>query len=123
MELRTIDVPLKGFGAAPNSARLDIATLNGRDRLKRAATVLAIFLAIAVIAIPIPLVHFGLVPGALLLGLVFFWVRLGQREVFQGAEGTCPFCGTEQEFPLMGRLRLPKEVHCASCHRSLTLGE
>jgi uncharacterized protein (DUF983 family) len=37
--------------------------------------------------------------------------------------GRCPFCGTEQHFPLFGRFRLPKDVHCSNCGRKLTLEE
>jgi hypothetical protein len=78
-------------------------------------------IAVAVIAIPIPIVHFILVPGSLTLGLIFAMLRLRQAEVFRSARGPCPFCGTEQSFTVMGRFQLPKDVICANCHRRLEL--
>ena len=39
------------------------------ERLKRAALVFGAFVAVAVVALPIPIVHFVLVPGGLLLAV------------------------------------------------------
>jgi hypothetical protein len=81
-------------------------------------------LALALVAVPIPVVHFVLVPGALLVGLTLGAVRMGQREIFSVAEGTCPFCGTRQRLGLAGRVfRLPRRVHCRNCQRDLDLGQ
>jgi hypothetical protein len=89
----------------------------------RAAAVAVGGLVLALVALPIPLVHFVLVPAALLLGLGWAAVRLGQREIFASAEGACPFCGTEQRLGLAGRaFRLPRRVHCRPCRRELDLG-
>ena len=121
MTTATIELRLKGFGAPPGAARAEVAELTPRDRLKRAAVVFGAFVAVALIAIPIPIVHFVLVPGGLLLAVVLGVVRLGQSRIFRGAEGRCPFCGTEQQFSLFGRFRLPRRVDCASCHRRLSL--
>jgi hypothetical protein len=78
-------------------------------------------LAIAVVALPIPLVHLVLVPAALVLGIIFGVVRLQQREVFRAVEARCPYCGSPQSFSVMGRFKLPKQLSCASCHRQLLL--
>lgn len=77
---------------------------------------------VAVIALPIPLVHLVLVPGGLLLGVILAAIRLGQREIFGSAEGACPFCGTPQRLGLAGRVfRLPRKVFCRNCQRALNL--
>ena len=60
-------------------------------------------------------------PGALLVGSVLALRRLGQGEVFRGAQGKCPFCGVQQSFTVLGRYRLPKQLYCSSCHRQLVL--
>jgi hypothetical protein len=107
---RSLEVPLKGFGAAPSRAELVIESLRLKDRMRRAA-------------LPIPLVHFVLVPGALVLGLVAGALRLNQREIIRSAEGSCPYCGTPQRLGLAGRVfRLPREVFCDKCRRPLDLG-
>jgi hypothetical protein len=122
MELKTIELPLTGFGAAATPARVEILALSPADRIKRAAVIFGAFLLGAAIAIFIPLVHFVLVPSALILGAVFALLRLRQREIFRSAGGRCPFCSTEQSFTVMGRFTLPKTLYCSSCQRQLMLG-
>jgi hypothetical protein len=121
MEVREVPVQLKGFGAPPTNAVVDIAVLSGADRLKRAGSIVGVSLAVALIALPIPLVHFILVPGALVGGFALACNRLTQAEIFRRAQGRCPFCGTEQMFPIMGRFQLPKDAHCVKCGRRLSL--
>lgn len=122
METRTLNARLRGFGATPTSATVVIERLTTRRRLSRAASVFGLGVVAAAIAIPIPLVHFVLVPGSLLAGIVLGAVRLSQREVVVSAEGPCPFCGTRQRLGLAGRkFQLPRRVHCSTCGRELDL--
>jgi hypothetical protein len=124
MTSRTLEVPLKGFGSAPTEAQVVVETLDFRQRLLRGGAMMAAGLVLALIALPIPVVHFVLVPGALVLGLTLGTIRMGQREIFSLAEGTCPFCGTRQRLGLAGRVfRLPRRVHCRNCQRELDLGK
>lgn len=121
MTIRSLNLQLHGFGAPPSGAKAEVAELEGRDRLKRAAVVFGAFIAVAIVALPIPIVHFVLVPGGLLLAVVLGALRLREGSVFHGVEGRCPFCGTEQRFALAGRFRLPKDLHCINCRRKLVL--
>ena len=121
MQLRTRSLPLKGFGSTATEATVQTAVLSPADRLKRAGAMFLIAIAVAAIALPIPIIHLFLPPAALLLGLVFAINRLRHSEVFRGARGRCPFCGTQQSFAIMGRFQLPKSLHCAHCHRKLEL--
>jgi|SRR5919112_719645 hypothetical protein len=121
MEVRSLELPLTGFGVASTSAHVEFLDLSYSDRLKRGAVALGLGLAVAVIALPIPLVHLILVPAALVLGIVFGLVRLQQRQVFRTVHASCPFCGNEQSFTVMGRFKLPKQLSCGLCHRQLLL--
>ncbi len=122
MTTQSLEVPLKGFGASPTRAQLVVDNLTTGQRLRRAGVALAAGGALALVALPIPLVHFVLVPGALLLGLIFAALRLNQRQVIRSAEGACPYCGTHQRLGLAGRVfRLPREVFCEKCRRPLDL--
>ena len=112
---------MHGFGAPPASARAEVAELAPAERLKRAALVFGAFVAVAVVALPIPIVHFVLVPGGLLLAVTLGVLRLREGKIFRGVEGRCPFCGTEQQFSIFGRYRLPRAVDCMKCNRRLTL--
>jgi hypothetical protein len=121
MITRTLELRLHGFGAPAAPARAEIADLAPADRFKRAAVVFGAFVAVAIVALPIPIVHFMQVPGGLLLAFVLGGLRLREDAIFRDVSGSCPFCGTQQRFPLFGRFRLPKDVHCANCGRKLTL--
>lgn len=123
MTTRVLQLRLHGFGAPTAPARAEIAELAAADRVKRAAVVFGAFVAVAIVALPIPIVHFMVVPGGLLLAFVLGGLRLREHAVFRDVSGGCPFCGTEQHFPLFGRFRIPKDVHCANCGRKLTLEE
>ena len=123
MEVRTLELPLKGFGAPPTAARVELIVLTPAVRLKRAAVLFGVFFVVALVALPIPIIHLFLVPGALLLGLMLSARRLGQAQIFRRVEGQCPFCGTQQTFSIMGPFRLPRQVHCAHCHRALAIEE
>src|SRR3954454_20338104 len=100
----SLEVPLKGFGATPTRAQLVVENLTTGQRVRRAGIALAAGGALAVIALPIPLVHFVLVPGALLLGLIFAAMRLNQRQVIGSEEAACPYCGTHQRLGPAGRV-------------------
>jgi hypothetical protein len=122
MEMNAITASLRGFGAEPTTATLLVERLTTKRRLGRAAAVAGLGLAAAIIALPIPIVHFVLVPGSLLIGGILAVLRLGHREIFRSAEGPCPYCGTRQKLGLAGRpFRLPRRVHCSSCRQELDL--
>ena len=123
METRSLQLPLRGTGAAPRTATIEIGVLDPADRVRRAAVAFGTGLVAAAIAVLIPIVHFVLVPAALVLGIVFCVRRLGQRETFRGGSGACPYCGTQQQLTLLGRFHLPKRVYCSSCQRELYLDE
>jgi hypothetical protein len=121
MEARFLELPLRAFGAESTAARVELDVLSPADRLKRAGVIIGISLAVAVVAIPIPLVHLVLVPGALVLGVIFSLVKLSQHEIFRTVQGRCPRCAAEQSFTVMGQFKLPKRLHCSSCKQELTL--
>ena len=122
MEARVLELPLTGFGAAPTTARVELDILSRGDRLKRSAAIFGLGLLAALIALPIPLVHFVFVPGAVLAGAVLSIRRLHQGEIFRSASGPCPYCATEQSFTVLGRFTLPKRLYCEACHQQLVLG-
>jgi hypothetical protein len=123
VEVRSIQLPLKGFGAPATEAQVEFYELSPSDRLKRAAGIFGAFLVAALVFLPVPLVHLVIVPGALVLGVVFAMVRLRQREIFRSVVGRCPFCGAEQRFTALGKFRVPKTLNCSTCQRQLILEE
>jgi hypothetical protein len=120
---RSLILSLSGFGCAPTEATVVVARLTLRERIARSARAVGAGLVAALIALPIPLVHFVFVPGAVLTGLTLGIIRVRQREIFESAEAACPYCGTAQRLGLAGRtFHLPRAVHCHHCGRQLDLG-
>jgi hypothetical protein len=124
MATRSLTVPLGGFGTPSTEAHVEVQALSFKARIVRAATVMGAGLAVALVALPIPLVHLVLVPAGLLLGITLGTLRLRHKEIFAVAEGACPFCGSQQRLGLRGKVfRLPRRVFCNSCRRELDLGK
>ena len=76
MEVQSLELPITAFGTETTAVRVELDILSPADRLKRAALTIGISLAVAIVAIPIPLVHLVLVPGALMLGMILSLVKL-----------------------------------------------
>jgi hypothetical protein len=123
METRTLSLPLQGFGSPVATATATVETLDAGERLKRAGIMMGGGVAGAVLTLPIPIVHLFFPLTSLVAGIVLGVRRLGQHELFQKVEGTCPFCGTAQRLSLSGAaFRLPRDLTCHHCRRTLTLG-
>ena len=93
MTTRTLELRLHGFGAPAAPARAEIADLAPADRFKRAAVVFGAFVAVAIVALPIPIVHFMLVPGGLLLAVVLGGLRLREDAIFRDVSGAARSAG------------------------------
>lgn len=117
----TRPLSLSGYHGAPTTAQLLIASFGPGQRLRRAAKALAGFWGAMVVCVFIPIAHFVLVPSLFGIGIWQFVRRLRQHQSVRGAHGTCPDCGTEQDFEVSAGLRFPQAVQCSHCHRGLTL--
>lgn len=63
------------------------------------------------------------VPSVILvIGLALFraFGRMREHRTLVSLHGTCPKCGTEQDFTELGRMRRPHKVQCSSCRWTLT---
>jgi len=107
---------LQVFGAPPTGAVAVVAAQNPGQRLARAIGVLAACWAAAVVSIFIPLAHFVLVPGFLVLGIGLGLVRGRERERLLSLRGTCPRCGQAEEFGRGGHQGGRLWVTCPGCH-------
>lgn len=120
--VRRVRLPLRGFGAQATQADIEVRTLTGKERVRRGAVGPAVGLGVALLVLPIPIVHLAVPPLALVTGFVMGIRRALQREIFVDARGSCPFCGAQQTLGLIGaKYRLPRDVKCGSCLRALSL--
>lgn len=122
--VRSLGLSLRGFGTGAGPAHAEVRRLGGGERIRRAAVSPAVGLAVAVLVLPIPIVHFMVPPAAIVAGFVIGVRRGLARELFLTARGTCPRCDREQSLGLTGSaFQLPREIKCGGCGHLLTLEE
>lgn len=92
-----------------------------RECILRAAGTLATCWALAVVAVFLPLLHFILVPGLLLLGPALAWARLHEDSTLLGVDGACPACAAPLREALSQPWRERTLLRCHACSRQLTL--
>jgi hypothetical protein len=114
-------VTLTVFGASPTPAVAIVWRRSFASRLGRAGLGLAIAWVLAFPAIFLPVLHFVLVPGFLIGGVVLAAVRLREDRTLARVEGTCPRCRAPLDAAPGGRFRLPRLVQCRQCKNTLTL--
>jgi hypothetical protein len=110
---------LAAFGAPPSRATAILATQNLGQRLARALAGLVGCWAAAIVSVFIPVAHFFLVPGFLVLGVVWAVARSRERQRLLGLRGTCPRCGRDEEFGRGERQGGQTWVTCPGCFTRL----
>ncbi len=118
-----VDVPasLTAFGASPTRARATIVVQGAGRRVARALAGLGACWGLALASVFIPVAHFVLVPTFAVAGVVVAALRLREDRRLVRVSGTCPRCGTEQEFGAGGRFRNDRALDCPRCHQILRL--
>ncbi len=123
MDTHTRDLVVSGYSNRQNPIAVGVTTFAVRDRMRRAVVGLVTAWAGALISLFIPVAHFVLVPGLVLVGIWIFVRRVTTFQAASQARGRCPDCGAEQDFDLSGgKWTVPYPVTCQSCQRRLTLG-
>lgn len=116
-----VPVTLTVFGASPVPAVAVVQRRSFATRLGRAGLGLAIAWLLAFPAVFLPVLHFVLVPGLLIGGVVLAAMRLREDRTLARVEGTCPRCRATLDTAPGGRFRLPRSVQCVQCKNTLTL--
>ena len=112
---------LAAFGAAPSRAIVTVVRPSPGKRLTRALKAGGLFWAIAAGCVFIPGLHFVLVPGFFVIGVVTGLRHLRDQEIVSGVRGACPRCGLEQAFAAGNRLTPSWSLDCPACHTALAL--
>ena len=120
-DLTRVPVTLEVFGATPVRATAVVRHRSFASRLGRAGVGLGIAWLLAFPAIFLPVLHFVLVPGFVIGGVVLAAVRLREDCTLARVEGTCPRCRAALDVTPGGRFRLPRSVQCPHCKNTLTL--
>lgn len=120
---RTETVPVTiraGLEKPPTIGEVEIVSWSPKDRSRRALKVLGICWGIGLFCVILPLVHFFLVPGMFVAGLVLFARLSGQASLVLGGQGPCPECG--KTFRIAKATdRFPMDELCEHCQASVSI--
>lgn len=121
-----IPVVLRAWSGGPTtSGRATTTSSAVGSRALKALRTVAIGLVIAVVLLPVPVIHLagiGIFVGC--LGVAAFQLRPGRRVA--SVSGPCPHCGQEQKFWLglnVGPMKFPKGTSCEKCAKTVTIDE
>lgn len=82
---------------------------------------LALWWGLMLVTAFIPLLHLISVPVLFFFGAWRAYSRLSEERTLLTLHGTCPHCGTEQDFPAGGALKDSLTLDCANCRWELKL--
>jgi hypothetical protein len=109
-----------GLGGTITLGKVTVVTWSRQERLRRAAKALGISLGVGLFCVILPLVHFVLVPAALIAGFVLFSHLWKQRTLILGGSAECPECKASFRIS-RGRDHFPMSEVCDSCRANLTI--
>jgi len=112
---------LSAFGALPRRVIVTVVQPSAGQRLARAFKAGGIFWAVAAGCVFLPGLHFVLVPGFLVVGVVAGFKHLRDQEIVSSVRGPCPRCGLEQTFVAGNHLTPSWPLGCSACHTNLSL--
>jgi hypothetical protein len=109
------------IGRPDTAAVLRLRHLSRRERTGRALRALLGCWGLAVAFVLVPVLHFVLVPGMLVLGPLLARQRMREHAIALDVHGACPACGAEQLTPLDAPARERMRLRCRTCRRELHL--
>jgi hypothetical protein len=109
------------YGHEPTIANVRLRQLSQRARFAGAFKTLGVCWLLAVVAVFMPVLHFVLVPGLLLLGPLLFLGKLAEGVTLLGATGPCPACGATITHRVKLRALPKMEIRCDGCGRAIEL--
>jgi hypothetical protein len=120
-EALEVPVTLGVFGARPARALAIVHRRSLASRAARAGLALGVAWLLAFPAIFLPVLHFVLVPGLVVGGVVLAAMQLREDRTLARLRGVCPRCAAPLDLTPGGRFRLPRMVQCGHCRNELTV--
>jgi hypothetical protein len=114
-------VTVEIFGAPATEGVATVLCRSLGSRMRRAALALGAAWLLTLPAIFFPVLHFVLVPGLIIGGVVLGAMRLREDRTLARLRGTCPRCGMALNLTPGSRFRLPRSAQCLHCKNQLTL--
>ena len=103
-----------------SAGEVTLVRYNKQTRLSRAFSVLGVCWLLSVCSVFFPIVHFVLVPGFFLAGIVAFFMTYPVTSHITKGEGLCPACEAYYE---IGKLLevWPLKATCSFCHANFEI--
>lgn len=114
---------IKANDGSTCAGELHVTVYDKRDRMIRAAKMLALYWGLALLSVPVMVAHWVLVPGFFLAGPVMAWLRYRVLERKNKVTGQCPVNKNTVTIPLQPADRLPLWTYCPVCEAPLQLVE
>lgn len=121
--IETKTILIKNNEEASSEGTLHLAVYDHNERVKRAVIALLGFWLLAVVFIPIMIVHLVAIPLFLVLGPVFAYKRYHAAAIPKEVTGRCPTCGEELKIVLEPSDRLPMWSYCSAHNDPIQLLE
>lgn len=116
---------MKIEGSDGKSAALTqvLATYSAPVRTRRAAKGFALGFGLALCSLPIPALHFALVPGFLIFAVYSAYSRFRETHSVDLSEAKCPGCGKPLSEKTLHFSSLPVQLYCFECRTQLRIVE
>lgn len=111
---------IAGYGVTATDISLRIYHLSFTRRIARALGTFTLLTLVTCLSALIPIAHFVLVPGMVVVTLIFTVKRFLNRAIIEGGEGVCPHCATPFRVFRRGVTRQYSDV-CEGCKREVTI--
>lgn len=119
----TISVKIRAtLEKPPTDGTVEVVTFDAKARSRRALKALGMCWGGAVLCVPIPIIHFTVLPSLLIAGLVLFFRISGQSSQILGGAGTCPECGKTFRIAKADH-RFPMDELCEHCRSSVSISD
>ena len=118
-DTNSVSISVHVAGRPSTTANAIVVDLATAERTRRAAKYAGICVAIGVLTLAIPIVHF-VAPWVMLVIAAYVWRRIqGQRAELISLTAACPACGAEVILPRQPAV-WPIEWNCPQCRKRIS---
>jgi len=121
-QLKQIEVVAAMNADNAYKTNLEIKELDIIERILQSGKVLALWWGGAVVCIFIPVLHFFLVPGAVLIGIALAYRQFTLRSQVLGGVVECPACHAKVALN-SAPFNWPKIIECSACQARILFRE